>query len=736
MQVRPLSGAPTSKEFPTVKVYETGSHVKKDDQNLTEASFGIGDAVTIFRLLRDKIYSDKITAVIREYVANAVDAHSAAGQSRAVDIYLPSFANQTFYVRDYGSGLSEEDVRDIYVMYGTSTKRSTNNEVGQLGLGCKSAFAYNDTFTVVSYQDGKAYTYTAYIDDSGVGKIRTMDISPTTEPSGVKVIIPVKASDVSWFVSKARDALCYYPQKFNVISGQTITYFDKKKQILHGVSGPAEWYITQNMEPTVVMGGIPYPLDAKQALDGSSVEPWAQGSCVIFVPIGAVDFAVSRELLEYTKRTKGFLKKAIAEITKDIAKNIEASLTSCKDLCSAKLTYSKLSSARLVSSVTPRWKGASLGPQITPSHPCLAYATNWEGPQLSQYSVQLGYNIEKVFFIEKNDAVTNWTGRLRAAVKDHMDKTVVVVYDPTKDVPDPKHPTKTFKTIKETYHLDLYKWLKIEDFEPIPAPPRPVNPYSSSYPASDYAKKNSHKYRAKAFLWLDGKSKGNIASSYWEKVDIDSTTVVKDRPYVIIESGFHLDYGMNWTDGSHLQDVLIALYSLVPSAKGPIYAFRAPIVVADLPPGLIPFKTWLDKQMTLVDMQLINDKQLYTTLVNTRKWNITSTISAFKGSIEKRLAPNSPFIPALHGWTRLSVSANLAKVNNVRSLGSLPTTVKPVDYEGILSRYPLVEVIAASATYFQPKDVAEQIGSYIAMMDDYLSPSLDGGAKEEQKEKD
>lgn len=716
-----------------MKVYETGSHVKKDDQELTEASFGIGDAATIFRLLRDKIYSDKITAVIREYVANAVDAHAAAGQTRAVDIFLPSFTNQNFYVRDYGSGLSEEDVRDIYVMYGTSTKRSTNNEVGQLGLGCKSAFAYNDTFTVVSYQDGKAITYTAYIDDSGVGKIRTMDISPTKEPSGVKVLIPVKAGDISWFVAKAKNALRYYPKEFNVVSGQHLDYFNKKKQVLHGSSGPAEWYITQTGDPTIVMGGIPYPLDAKQALDGAQVEPWVNGPCVIFVPIGAVDFAVSRELLEYTKRTKGFLKKAIGEVTKDIAEQIEKSLTSCKDLCSAKLTYSKLSSARLVNSMTPKWKGASLGPQIIPSHPCVSYVNNWEGPNLSQYSLQLGYGIEKVFFVEKTDQVTNWTGRLRAMAKEHSDKTYVIVYDPAKDVPDPKatgsspHPKKT---IKEVYNLDLYKWLKIEDFEPIPAPVRATNPY---YPSSDYAKKNSHKYRAKAFLWLDGKSNGNIASSFWEKCEIDSTSVVKDRPYVVINSGFHLDYGMGSSSAMNLNDVLNALYALVPTAKGPVYAFRAPIVVADLPPGLLPFKTWLDKQLLLIDTQLINDKQLYTTLVSTRKWNITNTISSYKKEIEKRLAPTSPFLPTLQGWIRLANSSNVAKVNNIKSLGSLPVTLKTVDYAGILSRYPLVEVIAASATYFQPKDVAEQIGSYIAMMDDYLSPSKDGGAKEQKE---
>jgi len=714
-----------------LKVYETGSHVKKDDENLQEASFGIGDAVTIFRLLRDKIYSDKVTAVIREYVANAVDAHAVSAQTRAVDIFLPSFTSPNFYVRDYGDGLSEEDIRDIYVMYGTSTKRATNNEVGQLGLGCKSAFAYNDTFTVVSYQGGKAITYTAYIDDTGVGKIRTMNVATSSEPSGIKVLIPVKSSDISWFVTKAKAALCYYPQKFNIVSGQHLDYFDKKEQVLHGTSGPAEWYITSYGKPTIVMGGIPYPLNADLALDGATVEPWVKGPCIIFVPIGAVDFAVSREMLEYTKRTKGFLKKAVTEITKDISESIEKQLTSCKNLYAAKVAYEKLSSARLVNSITPKWKGASLSGIIVSNHPCIAYVSDWAEPRIIQYQLNVNGSVEAVYFVEKPAKIDNWLGRLRALAKANYEgkrQSYTVVYDPSKDLLDATKANS--KTIKETYNLDLYEWQKIEDFEPIPAPPKPTSIYSYS---SDYSKKNSYKYRAKAFQWRDGQSKGNIASSYWDQIKMDDQTPVKDRPYVIVKSGFKLDYGGTRGDAQSLKELLNSLYSVVPAAKGPIYAFRAPVVVADLPPGIMPFQDWLKKQVATVDIQLLNDKTLYNTLVNTKKWNITNTIYTHKALVEKKLAPSSPFRTALATWYRLTIPKNITNVNSIRRLGDLPTISKPVDYEGIFSRYPLVEVIAASASYFQQKDVADQVGSYVAMIDDYLLLSQKGEAEEKEK---
>ena len=46
---------------------------------------------------------------------------------------------------------SREDIFDIYATYGESTKRFTNSQNGQLGLGCKSGFAYSNSFLVISY---------------------------------------------------------------------------------------------------------------------------------------------------------------------------------------------------------------------------------------------------------------------------------------------------------------------------------------------------------------------------------------------------------------------------------------------------------------------------------------------------------------------------------------------------------------------------------------------------------
>lgn len=72
--------------------------------------------------LRDKIYSDKILAVVREYLANAIDEHRKFGISRPVEVTLPNSFSPDFKVRDFGMGLDDEGIRKIFGRYFKSTK--------------------------------------------------------------------------------------------------------------------------------------------------------------------------------------------------------------------------------------------------------------------------------------------------------------------------------------------------------------------------------------------------------------------------------------------------------------------------------------------------------------------------------------------------------------------------------------------------------------------------------------
>src|SRR5690349_8174125 len=82
------------------------------------------------------LYSDKEMAVIREYSTNARDSHIEAGVDRPIEVTTPSGLSFFLRIKDYGVGLSKEDIIKIYSKYGASTKRYTNKQGGMLGLGC------------------------------------------------------------------------------------------------------------------------------------------------------------------------------------------------------------------------------------------------------------------------------------------------------------------------------------------------------------------------------------------------------------------------------------------------------------------------------------------------------------------------------------------------------------------------------------------------------------------------
>ena len=104
-----------------------------------------------------------------------------------------------FAIRDYGTGLSHDQVTNIYTTYFESTKTDSNAFIGALGLGSKSPFSYTDNFTVTAIKDGRKGIYSAFINDMGVPSIAMMAEEQTDEPSGVEVVISVKNSDLYTF---------------------------------------------------------------------------------------------------------------------------------------------------------------------------------------------------------------------------------------------------------------------------------------------------------------------------------------------------------------------------------------------------------------------------------------------------------------------------------------------------------------------------------------------------------
>jgi len=166
-----------------------------------EKKFTIAATARAFQILSSALYSRKVEAIVRELSCNAYDSHVQAGcADRPFAIYLPNEWESEFAVEDFGIGLDDDAVMNIYTSYFTSTKTDSNEVIGGLGLGSKTPFAYTDSFNIRARKDGVERTYNAYISSSGEPSVSLLTEHATTEPNGVKVTVPVRAGDRQQFI--------------------------------------------------------------------------------------------------------------------------------------------------------------------------------------------------------------------------------------------------------------------------------------------------------------------------------------------------------------------------------------------------------------------------------------------------------------------------------------------------------------------------------------------------------
>lgn len=279
-----------------------------DAVGIEESSkFGISieDEGALISLLRDTIYTDKVKAVLREYSANAWDAHVELDKADVpIKVTLPTAQDPTLFIQDFGPGLSHEDVFRVYTKYGKSTKRTNAGQVGMLGIGCKSGFAYSDTFTISSRHGGKCRTYIALLDETDIGTMNLLSEEDCpAEETGITVQIPVRREDI-WEFHKKAISLFQYFRPHPIINVSLPAIPSEEKTLVNGTiydsaDGNGEW--------VAVMGCVPYRIDVTQ-LTGPAAEEVKHYlkslSGSLTFKIGEVKISGSREELRYSKDTK------------------------------------------------------------------------------------------------------------------------------------------------------------------------------------------------------------------------------------------------------------------------------------------------------------------------------------------------------------------------------------------------------------------------------------------------
>lgn len=277
--------------------------------------FRIRNSAKAFNILSSGLYANKIRAIIRELSCNAVDSHVAAGRSGTpFDVHLPNQLEPWFSIRDYGTGLTHEQVTNIYTTYFESTKTNSNDFIGALGLGSKSPFSYTDNFTVTAIKDGVKGIYSAFINDQGVPSIALMATEETTEPTGVEVKFSVNEYyDFSKFKDEARYVYTYFKLR-PVVNGATNFEFRnvsyETENIIPGVHAYAD-----SRGSIAVMGNIAYPIQVPNAQENlGNLTQLLNCGLEMHFDIGELDFQASREGLSYIPETVDAIKRKLETV--------------------------------------------------------------------------------------------------------------------------------------------------------------------------------------------------------------------------------------------------------------------------------------------------------------------------------------------------------------------------------------------------------------------------------------
>lgn len=284
----------------------------------------------MFSLTMDKLYSNKLGSTVREVCSNAYDSHRSAGKADVpFNITLPTKDNEELTVEDFGTGLSNDRIFQLFGTLFESSKDQSNGDVGGFGLGSKSPFSIADTFTIESNWEGTKTHFLNYKDSFGCPNISITNTEPTEADNGIKIIIPLDYSERKKVDTEIRRQLYFFETKPTIdgrkmndvwwtggIEDLTTRKLSMKTTIYEL---PDHMFGATNLSHAVKIGPVLYPLDVTRlSVPIKNLMSWfkdfnpvkdihkSYACSKVFVtdfPIGDLDISPSRESLSYIPDT-------------------------------------------------------------------------------------------------------------------------------------------------------------------------------------------------------------------------------------------------------------------------------------------------------------------------------------------------------------------------------------------------------------------------------------------------
>lgn len=301
--------------------FKNSPTITSDDMEVSKMGLAEESAELFQYYLRSKIYSDKILAPIREYCSNALDENIKYNVDKPVEVKIENVNGQYIWsCRDHAKGLSESDIRNVFCMYGRSTKREDNTQQGSFGLGSKSFMAYTDSFYITSHFEGIKTQYACMLSAGNggvpVGEIYKVSEEPTSE-SGIEVSADITKNYYD-FDRKTIQFVNNFLPDANIIytNPKHSDTYKPSQPLLTKKSGDYSVHLyDSNFDGSyntsyvaIRMGGVVY----RMVSDIRTIN--CNGKIVVDVPIGKLTIPISREDIEDTPSNRKVLDEISAII--------------------------------------------------------------------------------------------------------------------------------------------------------------------------------------------------------------------------------------------------------------------------------------------------------------------------------------------------------------------------------------------------------------------------------------
>lgn len=278
--------------------------------NFVTTDYAVGDIAFVVDMFADKVYTYKERAIIRELSCNAHDSHVDAGnEDTNFDVHIPTHLEPWFSIRDYGVGLDDSEVRNVFAGIGISTKRDSNKTIGCFGIGSLSPYALCDSFTVKSWKDGVCRTYSCYRGEDRKPLVACLSEEQTDEPNGVEVSLNIEGR-VSKFEEEAINVFKWWDYTPNINNKNVIAKCDEWR-LRYTFKGDDYALNPGWGDMVAIMGNIAYRIP----------DPLDEFNCDGYIKfeLGEISFDTARENLSLDDKTEAAIMAKFERIRDEIA---------------------------------------------------------------------------------------------------------------------------------------------------------------------------------------------------------------------------------------------------------------------------------------------------------------------------------------------------------------------------------------------------------------------------------